>query len=88
VGVTALAYAEAQIAARGTRGGVASSPFPASPLDGAPAVQVTWNDQDTAIFTIHTGAAYSLESVSSSETCVDNLPAVLSAIAGSWRWTR
>jgi len=83
---TALSYAEREIARRGTKSGVASAPFPAQPLDGTPAVQVTWSSQDTAILAVHATRGYILEASTRNESCAPDLPGYLAAVAGSWQW--
>jgi hypothetical protein len=83
---TALSYAEREIARRGTKSGVASAPFPAQPLDGTPAVQVTWDSQDTAILAVHATRGYIVEASTRNESCAPDLPGYLAAVAGSWQW--
>ena len=83
---TALSYAETEIARRGTKSGIASAPFPAQPLDGTPAVQVTWNSQDTAILAVHATRGYILEASTRNESCAPDLPSYLAAVAESWQW--
>lgn len=83
---TALSYAETEIARRGTKSGVASAPFPAQPLDGTPAVQVTWNSQDTAILAVHATRGFIVEASTRNESCAPDLPSYLAAVAGSWQW--
>jgi hypothetical protein len=83
---TALSYAEREIARRGTKSGIASAPFPAQPLDGTPAVQVTWNSQDTAILAVHAARGYIVEASTRNESCAPDLPGYLAAVAGSWQW--
>jgi hypothetical protein len=83
---TALSYAETEIARRGTKSGIASAPFPAQPLDGTPAVQVTWNSQDTAILAVHATRGYIVEASTRNDSCAPDLPGYLAAVAGSWQW--
>jgi hypothetical protein len=83
---TALSYAETEIKRRGTKPGVASAPFPAQPLDGTPAVQVTWNSQDTAILAVHATRGYIVEASTHNDSCASDLPGYLAAVAGSWQW--
>jgi len=86
---TALSYAEMVIAHRGTKSGVASSPFPSEPLQGTPAVQVSWNSRDIAILAVHATSGYIVEASTPHRSCAAlNLPSYLAAIAGSWLWTQ
>jgi hypothetical protein len=85
---TALSYAETEIARRGTKSGVASAPFPAQPLDGTPAVQVTWNSHDIAVLAVHAARGYIVEASAPNSSCGLDLPSYLAAVAGSWQWSQ
>lgn len=82
---TALDYANHLIKTRGAARGTAGSPTPAPPLDGTPAVAVTFGADEQEIVAVRSASAYVL-AAGGSACGAQPTPAVLDAVAQSWRW--